>query len=113
MMQDKKSVKINFVVAKVKEGAITSFLTLKVLHCFGIKGFNGDQRFYFYLRDFHCDNLPLSIGEFFFEFKGFAIHDNDIMITSLLVDKYIDNLPCRDVTYNIYPCDMLHFELKL
>jgi len=35
------------------------------------------------------------------------------MISSLLVDNYIDNLPCRDVTYNIYPCDMLQFELKL
>lgn len=61
-MQDKKGVKINFVAAKVKEDAITGFLTLKVLHCFGIKGFDGDQRLIFYLHDFHGDNLPLSIG---------------------------------------------------
>jgi hypothetical protein len=106
-------VKINFVAPKVKEGAITSFVTLKVLHCFGVKGLEGDQRFISYLRDFHCDNLPFSICEKIFELKGFAIHDNDLMISSLLVDNSIDNLPCKDVTYNIYPYDMLHFELKL
>ncbi len=48
-----------------------------------------------------------------FELKGFAIHNNDLMISSLLVDNSIDNLPCRDITYNIYYYDMLHFELKL
>jgi hypothetical protein len=65
-------VKINFVAPKVKESAITSFVTLKVLHCFGVKGLEGDQRLISYLRDFHCDNLPLSIGEKIFELKGFA-----------------------------------------
>lgn len=109
----KKGVKINFVAPKVKEGAIKSFVTLKVLHCFGVKCLEGDQRFISYLCDFHCDNLSFSIGEKIFELKGFAIHDNDLMINSLLVDNSIDNLPCKDVTYNIYPYDMLHFELKL
>jgi hypothetical protein len=59
-------VKINFVAPKVKEGAITSFVTLKVLHCFGVKGLEGNQRLISYLHDFHCDNLPLSIGEIVF-----------------------------------------------
>ncbi len=78
-----------------------------------MKGLEGDQRLIFYVHDFHCDNLPLSIGEKIFEWIGFAIHDNDLMISSLLVDNSIDNLPCRDITYNIYHYDMLHFELKL
>jgi hypothetical protein len=42
--RQKKGVKIKFVAPKVKEDALTSFVTLKVMHCFGIKGLEGDQR---------------------------------------------------------------------
>ncbi len=88
-------------------------MKLKVLHCLRVKGLDGEERLISYLCDFHYDHLPLSIGEKIFELKGFTIHDNGLIISSLLVDNSIDNLSRRDVTYNIYPCDMLHFELKL
>lgn len=97
----------------MKEGATTSFVRSKVLHCLGVKGLEGDQRLMSHLCDFHYDHLPLLIGEKIFELKGFTIHDNDLIISSLLVDNSINNLSHRDVTYNIYPYDMLHFELKL